>query len=317
MNKAQPNQGRSLTAILTLLVAASSLALTPAAVAHHGHLTVKPLIDAGVTIIVTEDGTLLPGTELPTGPVQVLSAAEYKARYEHPEGALENPALPSAPPSALDPTSDVIYEDIIKISALGWGAQCTPSPFYCLVTIRPAADTLHAPTGVCNWDKSVTGINRFQSTFGVTVGKQCVINNCWNASDEGASVSASQLLADFKADILNSGQCPSPNYQTQPYELSWGWANTLDHNGIAYGDDWFSIGASYQCSGCAKWDNDEIIQHEISHSFNAGDRGTFWWEGDGIMNYYDAYLGINYWAQPDYNIVGNNMKGCTCYGPEV
>ncbi|HUR69508.1 MAG TPA: hypothetical protein VM370_09705 [Candidatus Thermoplasmatota archaeon] len=148
------------------------------------------------------------------------------------------------------------------------------------------------------------------------MGRQCVINNCWNAADEGTSVDAYVLLDDIEADILNPSQC-STSYQTQRWELTWGWVQTMDHNGIAEPDHWFAIGTSYQCwGGCAKWDNDEIVQHEISHNFNALDRGTYSWEGDGIMNYYDAWTGVTYWAQPDYNIVGNNMKNCYCYGSE-
>ena len=64
----------------------------------------------------------------------------------------------------------------------------------------------------------------------------------------------------------------------------------MDHNGIAYKNGFFSA-CSTEAAGM-DWPHDSIVQHEVSHNFNAEEGGWWPWEHPiCIMNYFWAWWG--------------------------
>jgi len=59
--------------------------------------------------------------------------------------------------------------------------------------------------------------------------------------------------------------------RTQGNDIVLGWAHDLDQNGMAYGDGFFAVASDTRVRN-VDWPHDSIVQHEISHLFNAPDR---------------------------------------------
>ena len=56
------------------------------------------------------------------------------------------------------------------------------------------------------------------------------------------------------------------------------------------------------------WPHDSIVQHEVSHNFDADDGGYFAYEHpECIMNYAWAYVGTNIWCSSCNSVVENGI----------
>ena len=132
------------------------------------------------------------------------------------------------------------------------------------------------------------------------------VTDYWDASDVSPYDNSSKLLDDLKQDTdwvryhHNDGDPVN--------DIVIGWVKYADHNGRAYINGSFSVAAT-QASG-EDWPHDSIAQHEISHNFNAPDRGWWPWEHpECIMNYWYAYWGTDKWDDEDWWIVYGNING--------
>lgn len=170
------------------------------------------------------------------------------------------------------------------------------------VIINVAKDTAHAPTEPITTDTRAA-LTRFYAQFGVYMYEQVWFWNYWDAGDVSPATNASETLKDLKDD--------TGWLRTADNDIVLGWAHDLDHNGIAYGDGFFAL-ASDTRVGDVDWPHDSIVQHEVSHLFDAPERGTWpnehnWIEC--IMNYNYAYMGTDIWCSTDWNIVYTNIWG--------
>ena len=58
------------------------------------------------------------------------------------------------------------------------------------------------------------------------------------------------------------------------------------------------------------WPHDSIVQHEVSHNFNAEEGGWWPWEHPiCIMNYFWAWWGVDVWCDECWNRVYVNVQG--------
>ncbi|MDW7726782.1 MAG: hypothetical protein SCH70_06645 [Candidatus Methanoperedens sp.] len=166
------------------------------------------------------------------------------------------------------------------------------------VIINVAKDSAHKPTEPITADTSAA-LSRFNTNFGVTMNEQVWFWDYWDASDVSPATNASGTLKDLKED--------TGWMRTAENDIVLGWAHDLDHNGIAYPDGFFAL-ATDTVVGNLDWSHYSIVQHEISHLFNAPDRGTWYWEHEKcIMNYEWAFLGITKWCNWDYGIIYDNI----------
>ncbi len=170
----------------------------------------------------------------------------------------------------------------------------------------------HGPDGTGWITETYNALDRFKSNFGVDM-VDIWLYNRWDLSDiswdplSGLSP-ADEALEDLKEDW--------GWYATEHYEIEFGWADQLDHNGIAYMNGYndktgeyipYAVGSE---TGPTDWPDDSVVQHEISHLFNAPDRGTWSWEHpECIMNYWYAFWGTDKWCSDDWWIVYGNING--------
>lgn len=156
------------------------------------------------------------------------------------------------------------------------------------VHIFPAKDTSHKPTEAYSQD-TTNALIRFQ-TFSVTMTRFWHYNY-WDASD--VNEESSLLLNDLEEDttwVINANN-----------DIVVGWVKTMGNNGIAWRPGSFSV-----CGTRAwgiDWPHDSIVQHEVSHNFDANDHYTV----DCIMDYEDAYSGVDTWCGNCRNIVRNGI----------
>ncbi len=168
------------------------------------------------------------------------------------------------------------------------------------VIIYVAKDAAHKPTEPITADTSAA-LSRFKTQFNVNMNEQVWFWNYWSASDVLPATDSIQVLSDLAED--------TGWMRTQGNDIVLGWAHDLDHNGISYGDGFFAV-ASDTRVGNVDWPHDSIVQHEISHLFNAPDRGTWsWTHQECIMNYWYAYWGTDIWCPTDRGIINENIWG--------
>lgn len=122
----------------------------------------------------------------------------------------------------------------------------------------------------------------------------------WDASGTGDSAKAQ--LEDLTADV-------GPSH-SEENETFLGWTGYAENNGIAWKDRAGSLCATR--APYANWFEEQIAQHEISHNFDAPDRGTLKGEHpECIMNEEWAYSGTTIWDTEDWDIVNYNITGQT------
>ncbi|MGD9778621.1 hypothetical protein [Methanomethylovorans sp.] len=157
------------------------------------------------------------------------------------------------------------------------------------VHIFPAKDSSHKPIEAYSQD-TTNALSRFQA-FSVTMTRFWHYN-FWDASDTGSTTS-SVLLNDLEEDttwVIDNNN-----------DIVVGWVKSMDNNGRAWRPGSFSV-----CGTTAAgldWPHDSIVQHEVSHNFDANDHYTV----DCIMDYEDAYSGVDTWCYDCRNIVRNGI----------
>ncbi|AKB31153.1 hypothetical protein MSSIH_0463 [Methanosarcina siciliae HI350] len=175
------------------------------------------------------------------------------------------------------------------------------------VHVFVATDSTHAPTESFQQD-TVNALSRFED-FGIDVYLWWYWNS-WDASDVSPSWDASAVLNDLEDDESWVRYSAS--------DLVLGWAHELNHNGIArvytLSDGTLRGGAYSVCTDTVyassiEWPHDSIVQHEISHNFDAEEGGTFKYQhpAECIMNYEWAYEGTNIWCSSCSNVVNNGI----------
>ena len=167
------------------------------------------------------------------------------------------------------------------------------------VIIPVAKDSAHAPTEPITAD-TTAALSRFNTNFDVTMSESWIWNY-WDASDVSPATDAYAVHQDLKDD--------TGWLRTQANDIVLGWAHDLDHNGLADGDGFFALATDTRV-GNVDWPHDSIVQHEVSHLFDAPERGTWSWEHqECIMNYEWAYWGTNIWCPDDLTTVNANIHG--------
>lgn len=147
----------------------------------------------------------------------------------------------------------------------------------------------HAPTESYYQD-TIDALERFES-YGINVNRVWHYNY-WDASDVTPTEEAEALLDDLEEDT--TWIIESPN------DIVLGWVNSLDHNGIAWRPGSFSV-CAVKALG-VDWPHDSIVQHEVSHNFDAEDQNSIL-HPECIMNYVYAQQGTNIWCTPCRNTV--------------
>ncbi|MEA1999239.1 MAG: hypothetical protein U9N61_07955 [Euryarchaeota archaeon] len=167
------------------------------------------------------------------------------------------------------------------------------------ICIFVAKDSRHKPIQDIN-DTTDDALFRFVQEFGV--GNDIRWKwNYWDASDVSPADSTSEALGDLSADCSW--------VVTQENDIVIGWMHDMDHNGRAYGDGSYAV-----CSDTASgydWPHDSIVQHEVSHLFDAPEGG--WWcyeHPECVMNYCWAALhGTDIWCTSCRATVNENIWG--------
>lgn len=172
------------------------------------------------------------------------------------------------------------------------------------VHIFVATDSAHEPTESFQQD-TANALSRFED-FGIDVYTWWYWSS-WDASDVSPSWDASAVLTDLREDESWVRYSAS--------DLVLGWAHELNHNGIALmykiDDDTYRGGAYAVCAdtvyaSSVEWPHDSIVQHEVSHNFDALDQNSPV-HPQCIMNYAWAYAGTNIWCNSCWNTVNNGI----------
>lgn len=163
-----------------------------------------------------------------------------------------------------------------------------------------ATDSRHRPTEAIT-QATYDGLYRFEN-FGI--GVNVYWNwNYWDASDISPADSTQAALDDLREDV--SWVRDSANVMVI------GWTHDMDNNGRGVKCDESTRGPYAICADTAAgfdWPHDSIVQHEVSHNFDAADQGYFTYEHDEcIMNYQWAYGGTNIWCNSCSNVVDNGI----------
>lgn len=163
------------------------------------------------------------------------------------------------------------------------------------VHVVPASNSVHQPSEpYANETYNALGI--FANEFNVDVTHE-IHFGYWDASGTGKDT----------FDIIDTleNQDTFLNYD---WEVVTGWVDEMNNNGVANRDGYYSVNACITNNG-VDWDHDQIVQHEISHNFDAPDRGTLGYEHEKcIMNYEYAWRGIDYWCSDDNYIIDVNIN---------
>ena len=159
-----------------------------------------------------------------------------------------------------------------------------------------ATDSRHKPTEAITQDTH-NALYRFEN-FGI--GVNVYWNwNYWDASDVSPADSTQSALVDLEDDTKWIRDAAN--------DMVIGWTHNMDHNGRG------NFGGPYSvCTDTADgvdWPHDSIVQHEVSHNFDADEGGYLKYEhpAECIMNYQWAYGGTNIWCSSCSNIVNNGI----------
>ena len=123
----------------------------------------------------------------------------------------------------------------------------------------------------------------------------------WDASDVSPADSTSTALADLEED---TAWCRS-----YANDMVIGWTHDMDSNGRAERCDISDDGPFAICADTADgvdWPHDSIVQHEVSHNFEAADQNSAL-HPTCIMNYAYAYAGTDVWCTSCGNTVHNGI----------
>ena len=211
----------------------------------------------------------------------------------------------------IKPGPDRVLKPAFTTSTQTSGPHQVNGVLYAYFIIALNDDYGHAPDSFSRIAQGTTdALQRFETEFGVDIVDLWITG--WDLSDvcNNASEALDDLREDWGwlADNVN--------------DVVFGWADNLDRNGIAYPDGtWYHSDGTWGAFAPfaiasenipAEWDwpEDSVVQHEMSHLFDAPDRGTWWWEHpECIMNYWYAYWGTDIWGSEDWTRVYHNIWG--------
>jgi hypothetical protein len=162
-----------------------------------------------------------------------------------------------------------------------------------------AKDSRHEPTeGIDSGTRNA--LNRFETEFDIDM-TLFWHWNFWDASDISPDDSCSKALEDLNDDcswVID-----------QENDIVIGWMHDMDHNGMAY-RDWTYCVCTDTTIGKPDWPHDSIVQHEVSHLFDAPEGGYWSWEHpECIMNYWYAWQGTDIWCSSCRATVNENIWG--------
>ena len=174
------------------------------------------------------------------------------------------------------------------------------------VKIFEAYDSEHEPTQEYSWE-TLEALSRFEF-IGINV--ETIFYIGYWSCDISETTNATQALYSL---VLNT-----ENLRIFDNQIVLGWAHNLDHNGLATGDGFYAV-----CSDTTPliidgwpyinvdWPHDSIVQHEVSHLFNASEGGKWSYEHNAecIMNYEWAFTGTNILCDSCRPNVGDNIIG--------
>ncbi|RZN37214.1 MAG: hypothetical protein EFT35_06315 [Methanophagales archaeon ANME-1-THS] len=158
-----------------------------------------------------------------------------------------------------------------------------------------AKDTRHKPRELVTGDTSAA-LSRFETQFGVNMVWYWYFGY-WNAGDISPASSCMNALGDLAED--EAWVVDAEN------DIVIGWLHDMDHNGMAFLDGFYAV-----CSDTARgvdWSHDSIVQHEVSHLFNAPDHGRA--GPNCIMTEWYAYWGKEVWCASCEATVNENIWG--------
>ncbi|MCL7474611.1 MAG: hypothetical protein M8352_01080 [ANME-2 cluster archaeon] len=169
-----------------------------------------------------------------------------------------------------------------------------------IVKIFEARDSKHKPTEAYT-SATYDAINRFEPMYNVDMEMNWYFG-LWDASDEGTDTH--NVLDDLQED-MGGFRNNAENV------VLLGWAHKLTRNGMAHGDGFETVCSDVSTDwDSPDWPHDSIVQHELSHLFNAADQGTKASEHPTcIMNYGYAYWGTNIWCNSCASTVSDNIWG--------
>ncbi len=159
-----------------------------------------------------------------------------------------------------------------------------------------ASDDQHAPAGGVHWDDVVAGTWPFERDFGVDIIRGGCYN-CWDAS--GVDNNLVNLIEDLRNDV---------DYGTYNTVVV-GWVRYSDYyKGYADIDGHYSVIAETRPPWLPRYPNDAVVQHEISHNFDAEDgKCTDQCRGECVMNYGYARTGTDKWCDYHRFIIGQGV----------
>jgi len=277
------------------------------------HCLEGTILDSNIRIIVTETGEPPEGLKEGEDYDMIMSREEIDAiseeateRYIEKYGVdpgnpkidvINGVPFPVEEVKRLVECGEITGEDLADAEpltfeceaiALGDGLSCggphaIDGKIY--VHIFVATDDAHKPTenpkNIMNDTRDA--LNRFETKFGVDMIDLWYLDQ-WNASDVVNATNSGEVLGDLAEDTKWA--------VNENNDIVLGWAHNLDYNGRAYGNGFHAVCADSTTHGW-DWPRDSIVQHEISHLFDAPDHGGF---AECIMNYLYAYLGTNEWC---------------------
>ena len=160
--------------------------------------------------------------------------------------------------------------------------------------VVPASDSEHEPSASYK-DATFNAWAIFGSEFGIEA-KRSIHFGHWDASDVGTNTG--DLLDDIADD--------TDKFRDGDNHIVTGWVDKMNNNGVA--GKYHSVNAIDPVYG-VPWPHEQLVQHELSHNFDAPDRGQAGFEHEKcVMNYEYAARGIDYWCDEDHNIIENNIK---------
>lgn len=191
----------------------------------------------------------------------------------------------------ISETDNSIRETGFSVLSVPWNPRAVSGLINEYVFV--ATDSRHMPT------ESITqtthdGLYRFEN-FGIDVNVYWYWNY-WDASDVSPAGSALQALYDLEEDT---------NWvRGSANDMVIGWTHNMDHNGIAEPTGPYAV-----CTDVADgvdWPHDSIVQHEVSHNFDAADQNSAL-HPTCIMNYFYAQQGTDIWCTSCGNTVHNGI----------
>jgi len=201
----------------------------------------------------------------------------------------------------LEDSEKVINAENIGIKSSATGPQAINGKVYVHIVEAKNDQYWHKPDGSDWLSGTYAALDRFEEEFGVDM-IPYEYWNAWDLSDISPAYNASEALKDLEQDFAF--------FVVDDNHIVIGWADRLDHNGIARMNRFHSVGVEDPCCGKANWPDDSVAQHEISHLFNAGEGGYWCWEHpECIMNYCHAFWGTDEWCGSHWYDVFVNING--------